>query len=169
MRRRRLSERAINFAKEFNPELDFYTGSADDIDGEYDIAIAAEVLEHVPDERVSEFIVPVAKKTKPGGVAIFTVPTTNVRLNRKHYRHYDASIIKQQIEASGAPLTIEKVEYIFHLPWWLRVYSRLCSNSILRIEFPFLSKSIWGRVWKKHRRVGAGDGRHLLAVTRKLV
>ncbi len=99
-----LSERSIIFAKAFHPDIDFFTKDAKDVKENFDIVIAMEVLEHIPDEKVGVFLETLDKRVKTGGHVIISVPTLVQPLNKKHYRHYSADLFKEQLENTRTKL-----------------------------------------------------------------
>lgn len=74
----------VDHARRLFPHLPFYVGTADSIarrpDFEpYDVVIASEVIEHVPDDAKAEFMEGLAGLVKPGGYVILTTPRAEVR------------------------------------------------------------------------------------------
>lgn len=64
---------------------------AAEIDREFDLVTAIEVLEHIPDDGIKRFVNVLSERTK-GGVLV-CVPTTEVPVSAKHYRHYDEDFL----------------------------------------------------------------------------
>jgi SAM-dependent methyltransferase len=156
-----LSERAILFAKAFNPDARFIVGDLSSVPGQFQTVTLIEVMEHIPDEKYPEFINKVAEKTRPDGRLIVSVPTTNVPLNRKHYRHYNLPLLRQHLSST---FSIESHWFLSRRGWRFRLWNWLLQNQI-----GIILPRIWRRaVWKLHRRytymASPNDGKHLLAV-----
>jgi 2-polyprenyl-3-methyl-5-hydroxy-6-metoxy-1,4-benzoquinol methylase len=59
-----LALKPIMFARAFHPEIDFHVKDATEINDDFDIITAIEVLEHIPDEEVSQFLNLITNATK---------------------------------------------------------------------------------------------------------
>jgi SAM-dependent methyltransferase len=156
-------EQSILFAKAFNPGIQFYVGDATQVPGIFDAITLIEVLEHIPVQNMPDFIDTVAEKLAPGGKLILSVPTTNVKLNRKHYHHYDSQLIKQHL----AP------RFIVECSWFLTKQGLFFSILEQGLQNPIgiILSGKWRRlVWRLHKRFTymamAHNGRHLVAVAR---
>lgn len=162
-----LSERAISFAKAFHPEVDYRCIDIKDLNENFDVISCIEVLEHIPEEQVSQFIVNLSKRCNPNGKVIISVPTKILPLNKKHYRHYDLPLLLEQIHSTDERYEVEKVEYIFHSPRWMKILSILINNRFFVFEPFFLRKKLWERVWNKYRFATEKNGHHLVLCLRK--
>jgi len=126
-----------------------------------------EVLEHLPDEQIEDFIRTLYQRLVEHGVAVISVPTTNIALNKKHYRHYSLDLLNSHIVASGVPLSIESVEYVYSEPWWFWLFRRLFDNRLFSFEFKPLTQLAWRRIWSKYRFARHDSGHHLVATLRR--
>lgn len=94
-----ISERAIGWARMFNPELKFHVCHMHELDEDnFDGMVCLEVIEHVPDDALPLMIAEMAKRLRPGGRAFFSVPSVNQPLHPKHYRHYTEALLRQSLE-----------------------------------------------------------------------
>lgn len=162
-----LSERAIGFAKAFNPAIEFHALDAAELDEQFQLVAAVEVLEHIADDHVSSFLNVLCDRTALGGHVLITVPTTVARLNKKHYRHYTRELFEQQVQTAGVQLEIEKIEYIYREPAWLWCAMRLMTNPVWSVHVNAVENMIWSLVWRKYRVCTPRTGRHLIALLRK--
>lgn len=157
-----LSTSAIRFARAFVPKAHFAERAADSLERTFDVVTAIEVLEHIPDDGVAAFLRTLAARCRPGGTVLLSVPTTNVPLNRKHYRHYDEALLRQQLADSGAPLLVRDVDFVYRQPGWLRWLDRATDNRHFRLEITALDRALWNHVWRRLRQASASDGHHLV-------
>lgn len=157
-----LSASAIRFARAFVPGAHFAERAADGLDRTFDVVTAIEVLEHVPDDGVAPFLRTLAARCRPGGAVLLSVPTTNVPLNKKHYRHYDEVLLRQQLADSAAPLVVRDVDFVYRQPGWLRWLDRVTDNRHFRLEITALDRVLWNHVWRRLRQASAADGHHLV-------
>jgi len=119
-----LSERAIGFAKAFSDGHDFECIDLFKINAKFNVVCLIEVLEHIPDDILQTFIAEAFSKVEIGGHMIIAVPTTVDNVHKKHYRHYDESLLKNQCDL-----------YNFELIEQVRLYKK---SSILEdlLSFP---------------------------------
>lgn len=162
-----MSEAALRFARAFHPDVKFYQGDIAEIDDSFDVVVAIEVLEHIPDDSVGDFIVSLAKRTKSSGKLVICVPTKVLPLVRKHYRHYDIDLLRAQIKDAGAPLDVEGVEYIYRNSVWIKLYNTLTVNKLWFCEPAFLKGVLWNYVWNNLRFADSSNGEHMVVVLRK--
>lgn len=160
-------QRAIQFAKAFNPQVEFYTSQVERVPGTFDVVAAIEVLEHLPPENVSHFLRSLAAKTRPGGHIVLSVPTTVMPLNPKHYRHYDMPTLKTELSAADVPLKIVLFEYVYRHSFLAKIYLWVTNNSLWSFELHLLRKVFWKYVWNRLRAADEKTGRHLVVVLRK--
>jgi SAM-dependent methyltransferase len=100
-------------------------------DGAFDRVIAAEILEHVPDDRAA--VVELARVLRPGGVLAVTVPRwfpelVNWVLSDEyhlvpggHVRIYREGVLRERLAAAGLAVVDRHHAHGLHSPyWWLK-------------------------------------------------
>ncbi len=162
-----LSERAIKFAQAMNNDITYLNMDASEINDVYDIITAIEVLEHIPDSKVSEFIQILSDRVKKSGYVIISVPTTNIPLNAKHYRHYTFNLLKEQLANAKSTLKIVKHDYIYRNDFLMRKYFKLTQNRLWFFEPHILRKYMWKYTWNKLRIANQNNGYHLIVLLKK--
>ncbi len=108
------SERAVRLAQVIvNNNVNFLI---DDISlakttlGKYDVVTTIEVFEHIhPTKHAQNFIKSIWNHLNDNGIFILTVPSVNAPLIKKHYRHFNAELLKKEL---GPYFEIEKIYYI---------------------------------------------------------
>lgn len=102
------SQRAIAFAKAFNPTIDYccLDITTNTLERQFDAVTMVEVLEHIPPDMIPDFLQTVAGHMAPGGKLILTVPHANKRVQDKHYQHFTSTSLHQALEAS---FTVEQI------------------------------------------------------------
>lgn len=162
-----LAAEAIAFARAFNPEVELHLKDAADLDEQFDVVTAVEVLEHIPDDETSHFLRGLASRTRVGGHVVLSVPTTVTPVEEKHYRHYTIELLQEELEASGAPLEIQQVDYVYRRLWVTQQYLKWTNNRYWMAELHLLRRAAWKWVWEVCRHADAGNGRHLVVVLKK--
>jgi SAM-dependent methyltransferase len=100
-------------------------------DGTFDVVIASEILEHVPDDETA--IAELVRVLRPGGSLVVTVPrwlpekicwllSDSYHANEGgHIRIYQAGELRSKVEACGAIFTGSAHAHALHSPyWWLK-------------------------------------------------
>jgi len=123
-----------------------------------------EVMEHIPDENMPVFIRKVINKISPGGNLIISVPTKNAPLARKHYHHYDLSLLQETLLPG---LVITEYWYLSRLRHGLTIWGAMLQNKL-----GIILLRAWRRLaWRMHKRFSyyakAEDAQHLLALAKK--
>lgn len=95
-----VSEAAIHWARAFNPDVTFVTGVASPVETEqFDGIVSLEVIEHISDERLRSIIPQLHALLKTGKRLVITVPSVNVPLHDKHYKHYTESLLHELLDS----------------------------------------------------------------------
>ncbi len=160
-----LSERAVRFARAFQPDVEFQVVNATDLDETFDLVVAIEVLEHIAPDCVRDFLRSLSARVRPGGNLIISVPTPVSRLLAKHHRHYDLEALQEEIRSAGDDLRLVRVDYVYpqKRPILVRLVMHLCHNRWWNLDLFRLRKPLWNHIWK-HRLTGPKKGRHLIAL-----
>ena len=162
-----LSERAVSFAKAFNPHVEFQVMDVNKLNRSFDVVFAVEVLEHIPDDQLTYFFKAISDKVNNKGHVIITVPSKVKPLIEKHFRHYDLTLFKDQLEKANVNLVIQKVEYIYKESRLIKLYRRLTYNKFWLIEFNMFHNIVWRYVWGKLRFASEEKGLHLVVTLQK--
>jgi 2-polyprenyl-3-methyl-5-hydroxy-6-metoxy-1,4-benzoquinol methylase len=162
-----ISERAIAFARAFNPHCEFITTDITNIDEKFDVVTAIEVLEHIPDESVKSFLISLVEKVRDDGIILISVPTVIVPLNKKHYRHYTIDLLKESFDKNGISVSIKKFEYVYRKPWWTNVFQMISVNRKFCLEIPIVMNYLWKSIIKKYQFANKNNGSHLVAIIEK--
>ena len=154
-------ERALLFARAFNPDAVFYHSDVAAVPGTFAVTALIEVMEHIPDEEYPAFIANVAAKTAPNGNLVVSVPTVNIPMQQKHFRHYTLELLRQQLYPA----------FEIHEHWFLSRQGRLfhtLNRALLNPLGIVLSGKIRRQIWRLHRDhtffADANSGRHLVAL-----
>lgn len=101
------SQKAIAFAKVFNPSVEFHVVDLINLrhEEEFDIITLIEVLEHFPPETVSVVIANLWRALRPGGRLLVSAPTTNMSLSEKHYQHFTVETLEKLFVPMFEPVT----------------------------------------------------------------
>jgi len=158
-----LSKRAVAFAKAFNPEIEILCGDITELSQKYEMVTLVEVLEHIPEDKLEVFMRDVARLVLGEGYLLITVPTINVPLIKKHYRHYDLKMLENCI----------KPYFIIDKSWWLyrkgipeKIIRFLIYNKFYILNFYPLLRILWNLHKKITYFADAETGENLVCLAR---
>jgi len=163
-----LVEAAIRFAKAFHPDVEFHTTDAAQIAETFDAVLCVEVLEHIPDGQVSEFLQVLCDRVATGGKLLLCVPTTNIPLKSKHFRHYTLDILLNEVDRARVSLKPLWHKYFYETTQLLTIYNRLCNNRLWTIEIRGLQQVVWRHAWKRAKVAPPATARHLFVLFDKI-
>ena len=157
-----LSQRAIKFANSFSKGYQFENLDLFAISDEFDTVCLIEVLEHVPDDMLQAFIKESFAKVKLGGHMVIAVPTTVDKVHKKHYRHYDVSLLQMQATFDN-----------FELVEQVRLYKKSkLLEKLIKFSQRRNSNTLKRMVWNWHREntyfANTDTGKHLIAIYRRI-
>lgn len=157
-----LSEKAVGWAKLFNPDIEFDAIDVKDESKTWDAIACVEVIEHIPDDMLSEFFNQLKNKLSYEGKIFITVPSIYLPMQSKHYRHYTVELLMQQLLESKCGLKIVEWHYIDPPKTFLdNIVRKLFYNENLW-KCAFYDKFEWKRLWRKG--FVSDKGRHLFAI-----
>ena len=100
-------------------------------DGEFDVVIASEILEHIPDDTVA--MAELTRVVRPGGTVAVSVPRwlpekvcwalsdAYHEVEGGHIRIYERSQLVQRLESAGLQLVGSHHAHALHSPyWWIK-------------------------------------------------
>lgn len=154
--------RPIEWAKMFNPSVDFRSADVSELGEAFSSASMIEVAEHIPVADLPDFLATTAKILKPGGKLILTVPSVEKNLYDKHFQHFSMKSLRTALETSFTEIDIKGFEHRDRLTKFLH---RLRTNSQIRIDAPQLNRILVNRLSTLHD-TQEGCGR-LLAIATK--
>ncbi len=162
-----LSANAIGFAKAFATDALFEVQNIKDINKKYDAVTCIEVLEHIQDGEISSFIDKIVECINPNGFLIISVPTTVLPLNKKHYRHYDETLLSAQIPCDGR-LSIVSEKRICRSTQISKIFTKTLNNKYWTINAPGILRLAWNWYCNRYRIADMKNGAHLLRVYQKI-
>lgn len=158
-----IDERAIAWARMFNPRADLHTGHMAGLEGGYHSASLIEVLEHVPPDALPDFVADAARLLRPGGLMVVTVPSVEKKVAAKHFQHFSFDHIRAVLEPHFDGLEVRGFE---RQDWLTRALFALRLNPLARIDAPSLNRLALRRLGRLHARQ-AGCGRLFVTGLRK--
>jgi 2-polyprenyl-3-methyl-5-hydroxy-6-metoxy-1,4-benzoquinol methylase len=156
-----LSQRAVQFARAFNPGIEFVCGDVADIPGQYHALTLIEVLEHIPDEILPGFIGHCAGKVTSDGFVLISVPTVHVAVSPKHFRHYTLELLQSQLSPH---LQIEQHWWLYRKGIMQKILRAMLRNKMATLNWPPARRMVWALHRKLTYHADSGSGYHLIAV-----
>jgi SAM-dependent methyltransferase len=108
------SQRAIAFARIMNPNIEWVCGDvskSDLFDFQFDIITLIETLEHIEPSAIANFLQGASQYLKNDGYLLLTVPSNNIKVQAKHYQHFDLDSLKNVLSPF---FTVKEVHYLNH-------------------------------------------------------
>jgi len=163
-----LSKRAILFARAFSygfNNLKFFDCDFKNSKKKYDVILCIETLEHIQHKEIKNFLDTIYNNLKNNGLLLVTVPTVNLKLHSKHYRHYDIDLLKKHIE----PYFQSKKVYFIHNFRSIKtiILSKLLVNNMFILNNHKLREKLI-KYYKENLRVTNNkNAAHLFAILEK--
>lgn len=162
-----LSARAIQFAKAYSPDVDFINGDylnyLDKL-GEISAVSLIEVLEHISDDSIDGFLSDIHKLAGDKTKIVVSVPSKNVPLIKKHYRHYDLPLLKNQMRK----FHLLDVRYVYYnKSIFLHILERCVINRYFILLYSKIRHKIFRYIEKEYFIASANNCKHILAVFKK--
>jgi len=154
------SERAIAFAKVFNPDGEFYIKDLKNLKLPYkfDYMVLIETLEHIIPSEISLILENLSNILKKDGKLIITVPSVNISLIEKHYQHFTKESL---IDAVKDYFTVIKCVGYSRIGLHRKIFSKIRSASFLLFPLGRKIKLInkWFEYLKKYYEVHFAIGK----------
>jgi SAM-dependent methyltransferase len=157
------SEPAIALARVLNGSDRFRAEDVAKVEGRFDALLLVEVLEHIPDGAVVPFLEHLRARVAPGGVLIVSVPSANVPVNPKHYRHYDPPSLEDALARGG--FEVGAMHFASPSGWPMRIARVLLSNRLFVLKPSGLTAAIW-RMYRWSASATARNCMHLVVEAR---
>lgn len=154
------SEKSLQFARAFSPEITFVTKSADKFDG----FVLVEVLEHINPEQMNSFLESIRANLNDGGFGIITTPCDNVPVNPKHYQHFNKDSIERILEKH---FEIIIFEYTSAETLGVAVLRRLFANRIFILNDRVFSRLFYTWYKKRYFSASASNATQVFVVVKK--
>lgn len=157
-----LDERALLFARGFNSERVRFASRLDELEGSrFDVLTASEVLEHIPPDECARVIPRLVELLEPAGVVVVTVPTHNLPVPSKHFRHFD---LKELNDSLAPHLVPAESRYLHHVGFRSKLVRGLAANRLFLANWAPWLKAL-GLVFRKWvEPADASSGARLLAI-----
>ncbi len=139
------SEKAIKFANIFLNNSNLVISNISNAPFEknfFDYIFLIETLEHLPFNKINKSLSNINDILKKNGYLILTVPSNNVRVEKKHFQHFSLKLIKKTI----APFFgIQNVIFVGWKNNLVKNLYRLVNNKFWDIKFlsTLFNKKLW--------------------------
>lgn len=131
-----MSERAIALARAMVPGGEFVAGDITQrglFTQPFDCATCIDTLEHIEPAFIPAFVAGIRSHCKPGGTLLVTVPSTNVKLTRKHYQHFTPELLADSLSSS---FQVNRIDYLNGTSALLRILRTMLTNRYYTIVHP---------------------------------
>lgn len=132
----------------------------------FDVITLVETLEHVPPAETPGFLEGIHRNLADGGVFILTVPSNNIGVTAKHYRHFGLPELKETLSPWFEIAEAYYLNRVTSGAW--RMLRKLLLNRLFLLNNRTLLR--WVYLYYRARRLPANEknGRRIAAVCRKM-
>ena len=162
-----LDKKPILFAQAFSlgiPNLTFINQDIKLYNREFNLITCVETLEHIPDDKINDFVVEIDKHLAKEGILILSVPSKNVKLNKKHYRHYNMNMLKKYFKDYKI---LEKYYITDKNNFLYKVIEFFLCNGKLNLNMSIFAKLLFYLNYKFLYSVKENKGAHIILVLKK--
>jgi 2-polyprenyl-3-methyl-5-hydroxy-6-metoxy-1,4-benzoquinol methylase len=160
------SARALEYARLLNPQLKFTCGDITDpelLAERFDVITLIETLEHVPPPEVPGFVRGLRHYLKSDGRLILSVPSENLRLNRKHYQHFNLDSLRSALRPHFA---VTHHYFLNRISRWDKLLGKLLDNRLFILNEPRLLNALYRRYESSLLNALESDGKRICVVCR---
>lgn len=162
-----LYEKSVAYARAFNPGIKYICGDITKdnfLKNKFDVVTLIETLEHIPINDVPSFVEGLHRHLKDKGTLILTVPTKNIKVNPKHYQHFDLESLSNALK----PLfKISKYKFINKKSKSTKWIQSVLVNKFFILNNQTLLNMIYRHYQKNFLDAEAHDGTRILAICSK--
>jgi SAM-dependent methyltransferase len=158
-----LSDRALAFARVFNPEVEFFRQDLKHLSlpHKFHAIIMIESLEHIAPEEIPEVLRNLSDVLRNDGKLIITVPSMAQSLEPKHYQHFSRESLGNILAGHFRIKQFKGHIRIFHLSgyrvkwfWFLRRMGEIFYSSLMNVGIGPLFFEIMNRYFEDHVAFG---------------
>lgn len=159
------SERAIGFARAFNPRMDFdvVDSTANTLEEKFDFVVLSEVLEHIEPNDVPRFVESIANMMHADSHLLITVPHANQPVISKHFQHFSTESLNQQLNPR---IEVTENFYFDRDTWFFRKLQKLFFNRLFLVSSRRLQSWLFNRYLRKNLKATESTCMRLGAICR---
>jgi len=164
-----ISEKALNFAKIFNEDIEFininfFKTLKMSFKNFVDVVTLVEVLEHISPDYIDDFIKNIHYVLKKNGVLILTVPSIKLKLNKKHYQHFDEFKLIKLFERG---FEVVKIQYLNKINLFDKFIRRCFANRFFILNNKKLLNKLFNFYNKKNLIANKANGKRIFLILKK--
>lgn len=156
-----VSARALDYARLLNPQVKFTCGDITDPDlfaEQFDVITLIETLEHIPPQVLPDFVRGLRHYLKGGGRLIASVPSENLKLNRKHYQHFNLESLRATLKPH---FVVTEHYFLNRISRWDRLLGKLLVNRYFILNEPRLLNALYRRYENSLLNALESDGKRI--------
>jgi len=165
-----LVEKAINFANllKIRSDIEFQLLDISLEKEKYDVVTCIHVLEHIPDDYRLNFIQNMISKLNNYGYLIIAVPTKNINIPKKHYRHYFENDILELCDLKNNKLQHIKTIYSYdNKNIMLKIISKIFINRFFILNNQKIINYLINLIKQYLHNINGKNARYITVVLQK--
>ncbi len=162
-----ISDRAIQYAKAFNPDLEFHAANITQglpVQEQFDIVTCIDTLEHIPQADMPAFTQSLHRCLNDTGALVVTVPSSNLPVSRKHFQHFDLESLGESL---GPHFRIKESFYLNQKSRWVRLLHFLLTNSVFMLNQKYVVNWLFGVYRRRFLPATADNGTRICVICEK--
>lgn len=160
-------KRAISFAKAFNEygKVKFFSENILNFKNEsFDIGILMEIIEHIPDKDLNGLIDKVSELISIEGLLFVSVPSKNLILQPKHYRHYYKEDL---IDLFKNKFNLQDFFFLYHETFINKLIKKIYLISDI-LGFNYFKKKLFSLYKRKYIYSNESKCLHIVAIFKRI-
>lgn len=139
---------------------------SEDIGRKFDIVTLIGVLEHIPPQRINDFLKSIHRLLNDNGKLILTVPSTNLSIKSitRHFQHFDDT---SPIDILSGYFSVTQVHYINKENLLTKFIAKVFTNSFLILNHDGMKDGLFSFYLGHGSRADKNNGVRLFAVCDK--
>lgn len=154
------SEKSLQFARAFSPELEFATSTKE----KFDAFVLVEVIEHINPTQMDSFLDSICANLNDRAFGIITTPCDNVPVNPKHYQHFNKDSVERTL---GKHFEIVSFEYTSAESFGVKFLQRMLANRLYILNDKVFTRFFYNWYKKSYLHTSPHNATQVFVVVKK--
>lgn len=156
-----ISQSAINLARTLNPNFEFEVQDIvkeSKIEEKYDVILLVEVIEHIEQNKLKQFLSKAIDYLQVGGYIFITTPSKNKKISKKHFQHFTMNGL---VDLLGLKIEILENHFLHNIDKRFSYMTKILYNDYFILNYKPLLNQIFNYYCKNCFEDFSGNGHRL--------